>query len=87
MVPSKQERILFEGHDENVLEAEGVVNDPKAAERRRLLAAGWEPKEQGGKSVWRNPKNGFWYPERVAIALLGEDPEREDGPNEPEDEA
>ncbi len=87
MVPSKQERILVEGRDENVLEAEDVVNDPKTAERRRLLAAGWEPKEKGGKSVWRNPKNGFWYPQRVAMALLGESPEREDVPDEPEGEA
>lgn len=54
----------------------------KKSERRELLAAGWQPKDKGGKTVWRNPKNGFWYPQQVAVALLGQDI-----PEEPEGEA
>lgn len=53
----------------------------KSIERRRLLDAGWEPKEEGsGKTLWLNPKNGFWDPQRVAIVLLGEGTEPEDIP-------
>ena len=41
-------------------------------ERRELLAAGWEPEEREGETVWRNPENDLWYPQGVAIALLRE---------------
>jgi hypothetical protein len=41
-------------------------------EHRELLEAGWEPKERGGETVWRNPENDLWYPQGVAIALLRE---------------
>ena len=57
-----------------------------ADERRELEAAGWEPGEREGETVWRNPVNGLWYPQGQAIAMLreGADP---DVPLGPEGEA
>src|SRR3712207_3132195 len=34
------------------------ASDPQV---RKLLAAGWEPKERCGKIIWRYPDNGFFY--------------------------
>ena len=44
----------------------------RQAERRELLAAGWEPKEREEVTIWRNPENDLWYPQGVAIAILEE---------------
>ncbi len=44
----------------------------KGAEQRELKAAGWEPVERLGKTVWRNPESGHLYPEGVAIRLVRE---------------
>lgn len=59
------------------------MSNERDEERRELLAAGWEPEERDGETVWRNPESGFWYPQGVAIAMLreGVDP---DVPKEPE---
>ena len=37
---------------------------------RRLLAAGWEPKERGGLVIWANPKTGFYCSREVALHRL-----------------
>ena len=44
----------------------------EAGVRRELEAAGWEPEERAGETVWRNPQNGLWYPQGQAIAMLRE---------------
>ena len=48
-----------------------VVNvqrmDPEA---RRLLAAGFEPKERDGKTIWQRPDTGFWVSQEMALHLL-----------------
>jgi hypothetical protein len=51
-------------------------------ERRELEAAGWEPEEREGETVWRNPENGLVYPQGVAIAMVREevDPDIPKGP-------
>lgn len=53
-------------------------------ERRELEAAGWEPEERGGETVWRNPNSGLWYPQGVAIAMLREGADPGDVPKETE---
>jgi hypothetical protein len=42
----------------------------REAERRELLAAGWEPVERMGKVVWRRPESGYLCPQDVAIILV-----------------
>jgi hypothetical protein len=49
-----------------------VSGGSQQAEHRELLAAGWEPEEREGGTVWRNPENDLWYPQGVAIAILKE---------------
>jgi len=44
-----------------------ATEDP---ETRKLLAAGWEPKERCGKLIWKNPDNGFYYSQEMAVRLL-----------------
>ena len=39
-------------------------------EERRLIAAGWEPKERGGLVIWANPETGFYYSQEVALYRL-----------------
>lgn len=51
--------------------------------RRELEAAGWEPGERDGEPIWRNPTNGYWYPQDIAAAMLGEGADA-DVPLEPE---
>jgi hypothetical protein len=64
------------------MEERGSVNHEVSEERRELEAAGWEPEEREGETVWRNPENGFVYPQGVAIAMVREevDPEVPKGP-------
>jgi ABC-type sugar transport system substrate-binding protein len=53
-------------------------SDPKAVtntqetdpEARRLLAAGFEPKERGGMIIWQRPDTGFWVSREMALHLL-----------------
>ena len=59
------------------------MSEHEAKERREREAAGWEPEEREGGTVWRNPKNSLWYPQGQAVAMLreGADP---DVPLQPE---
>jgi hypothetical protein len=41
--------------------------DPQA---RKLLAAGWEPKERCGKTIWESPEDGFYYSQEMAEHFL-----------------
>jgi hypothetical protein len=43
--------------------------DDKYAERRELVAAGWEPKDAEDTVVWKSPSNGYWYPQDLAVQL------------------
>ncbi len=45
-------------------------------ERRTLEDAGWEPVERLGKTVWRNPKSGYLYPQDVALRLVLQEDEQ-----------
>jgi len=51
-------------------------------ERLELEAAGWERLKREGETVWRNPENGFVYPQGVAVAMVreGVDPDVPKGP-------
>jgi hypothetical protein len=49
-----------------------VSEDGRQVERDELVAAGWEPEEREGETVWRNPENDLWYSQGVAIAILRE---------------
>ena len=42
----------------------------EADEERRLLAAGWSPKERGGMLIWANPQTGFYCSQEVALHRL-----------------
>ena len=44
--------------------------DRSEEERTRLLEAGWESRLRGGIIVWRKPRGGSWYSQRVAMELL-----------------
>ena len=39
-------------------------------EARRLLSAGWEPKERCGQIIWKRPDNGFYCSQEVAVHFL-----------------
>jgi hypothetical protein len=39
-------------------------------ERRELEVAGWEPKGEGPKTLWRDPSSGHWYAHREAVIRL-----------------
>lgn len=41
--------------------------DPEGGE---LLASGWQPKERLGKTVWRDPADGFWLSREMALVIL-----------------
>jgi hypothetical protein len=41
-------------------------------DERRLLAAGWEPKERMGLVIWANPETGFYCSQEVALHRLGQ---------------
>ncbi len=50
----------------------GVPNPLKlrGGGERRLVAAGWEPKERGGLVIWANPDTGFYCSQEVALHRL-----------------
>ncbi len=39
---------------------------PRDEDERRLLAAGWSPKERGGLVIWANPETGFYFSQEMA---------------------
>jgi len=39
----------------------------RGAERRELEAAGWEPKGNGAKTIWKSPDDGRWYAHYQAV--------------------
>ena len=59
-----------EGTGVNQREGADVNEGDKYADRRKLVAAGWEPKDRKGTVIWRSPRNGYWYPQNLAIDLL-----------------
>ncbi len=54
----------------------GVEDD----ERSEPLAAGWEPDEGEGGTIWRDPQDGDWYEQGRAIQIPagGEDASHSD---------
>jgi hypothetical protein len=46
--------------------------DDRFAERRELIAAGWDPRDVEGRLVWQSPANGYWYPQDLALQLARE---------------
>jgi hypothetical protein len=47
-------------------------HDAIYAERVELVSAGWEPRDAEGTVVWRNPANGYFYPQGLAVRLMRE---------------
>jgi hypothetical protein len=39
-------------------------------EERRLIAAGWKPKERGGLIIWAHPESGFYFSQEMALHYL-----------------
>ena len=66
------------------LEEERLRLDPGAKaveEERELLAAGWEQRGSGPRSIWRGPEGGRWWPHYQApIELRSEGPDAGKGP-------
>lgn len=56
-------------------------------DRRKLEAAGWEPDERVGGTVWRHPETGIYYEQDKAMTLLREGADAGDVPKQPEGEA
>lgn len=54
---------------------------------RKLEAAGWEPDERAGGTVWRHPETGIYYEQDKAMTLLREGADAGDVPKQPEGEA
>ena len=46
------------------------VRDPWGEHERRLMAAGWKPKERGDLVIWANPDTGFYCSQEVALYRL-----------------
>ena len=47
----------------------GVVSI-RGEDERRLIAAGWEPKERCGLIIWASPETGFYCSQEVALHRL-----------------
>ena len=55
------------------MEARGVwFPSLKGAARRELKATRWKPEVGAGGTIWQSPRDGYWYDELRAIALLKE---------------
>lgn len=53
--------------DTQSIRSPGILNpDP---EGRKLRAAGFKPKERGGKTIWQRPDTGFWVSLEMALHL------------------
>ncbi len=49
----------------------------RGKDERRLLAAGWSPKEQCGPlalTIWANPETGFYCSQEIALHRLDQAP-------------
>ena len=55
--------------DRNLAEV-GYTPNTTDPETRKLLAAGWEPKERCRKTIWESPDTGFYYSQEMALYLL-----------------
>jgi hypothetical protein len=45
-------------------------------EARGLKEAGWEPRGEGAKTIWRHPSTGHWYAHHEAVVMLRKENER-----------
>jgi hypothetical protein len=52
---------------QTVRQSRPVHFDP---EGRKLEAAGFKPKERGGKVIWQRPDTGFWVSQEMALDLV-----------------
>ncbi len=48
----------------------GNTGGPGNAEGETLAATGWQPKERLGKTIWRDPQDGFWLSQEMALVIL-----------------
>ena len=46
------------------------VGSINGEDERRLIAAGWEPKERCGLIIWASPETGFYCSQEVALHRL-----------------
>jgi hypothetical protein len=67
MIYSQSEAVAEEGRAPAEI---ACMQTAGGSESRRLLAAGWEPKERCGKIIWECPDNGFYVSQEVAMHLL-----------------
>jgi hypothetical protein len=63
-------RGVFAGRGVQLLEVAVSDRESREEERRKLEAAGWEPRGRGPKTLWRNPADGRWYAQYRAIIIL-----------------
>jgi hypothetical protein len=63
-------RTVFVGCGVRFLEVAVSEREKIEEERRELEAAGWEPRGRGPKTLWRNPADGRWYAQYMAIIML-----------------
>ena len=65
----KAETVVEEDRQPAEAASKQIASGPEA---RKLLAAGWEPKERCGKLIWKHPDNGFYYSQEIAGHFLAE---------------
>ena len=46
------------------------MSERMSDERRELEEAGWEPRGEGAKTIWRRTEGGRWYAHYQALAIL-----------------
>jgi hypothetical protein len=70
---SKNPTVLCQsaGETQDVADARTAGCIPIRGEhKRRLIAAGWEPKKRGGLLIWASPETGFYCSQEVALLRL-----------------
>ena len=65
---SEEQAIPLAG--ESIVREEGCEVSEISPEHRRLLAAGFKPKERGGLTIWERPDTGFYVSQEMALHLL-----------------
>jgi hypothetical protein len=61
------ETVVEEGRQPAQVSSKQTLSDPEA---RKLLAAGWEPKERCGKVIWERPDKSSYCSQELAAHFL-----------------
>jgi hypothetical protein len=67
--PERGRREAAEEEASGMAEKRDQAIERREAERRELEAAGWEPKGNGAKTIWRSPADGRFYAHYQAVKM------------------